>query len=166
MKSWPFWPLALLVPLVSWEILWYGLVSSPNPRNLGENFWSYIGIREILQDLTRFLDVLCWARFMAQKPALPAVWPITVRHLSATDPAISVMVQAPGLTVGWAIPDPFISNWLEHLLYLSKRFCEEVCDCVCWYVNRADNTNRWHWVQEAVLVFSHILLSKIYQSIW
>ena len=103
---------------------------------------------------------------MAQKPALPAVWPITVRHLSATDPAISVMVQAPGLTVGWAIPDPFISNWLDHLLHLSKRFCEEVCDCVCWYVNRADNTNRWHWVQEAVLVFSHILLSKIYQSIW
>ncbi len=93
---------------------------------------------------------------MAQKPALLAVCPITVQHL---------LVQAPALTVCWAITDPFISNWLYNLLHLSERFCEEVCDCqVCWYVNRADN--RWHWVQEAVLVFSHILLSKIHQSIW
>ena len=161
MKSWPFWPLVL------WEILWYSLVSK------SEKSWrEFLVLSQNPRNIARFLYVLCWARFMDQrwlrnqlcKPSDQSQYDI-YRQLTRLYNYRPVMVQAPALTVSWAITDPFISNWLDHLLHLSERFCEEVCDCqVCWYVNRADN--RWHWVQEAVLVFSHILLSKIYQSIW
>ena len=160
-KSRPFWTLS--APLVSWEILRYGLVSS------------HLWIREKLARISCFVsesekycnisqDFLMYSAGpdrvyesrMAQKPALLADWPITVRHLSATDPAIWLSRSAK------LAPDPFIGQLTG---YLIERFREEVCDCqVCWYVNTAENI--WHCVQEVLFLFSHILLSKIYQYIW
>ena len=134
----PFWPLSsshLVRNLVR------GLISSPNPRSLGENVSS-----RNPRNIVRSRKV--------SRCSLPAELGIWISDGSGACLAARLTNHSTAFNrqcTGRTITEPLQTSDRDNILHSMERFSEKVFDCqVCRYVNRAEN--RWHCVQEADLV--------------
>ena len=135
----PFWPLSsshLVRNLVR------GLISSPNPRSLGENVSS-----RNPRNIVRSRKV--------SRCSLPAELGIWISDGSGACLAARLTNHSTAFNrqcTGRTITEPLQTSDRDNILHSMERFSEKVFDCqVCRYVNRAEN--RWHCVQEADLVW-------------